>query len=45
MKKSSQALSTKPGAGKNPAATPGKKPGSMKPDNKSVGSKISKLHK
>lgn len=46
MKKSSKkGLYTKPATRPNPAGTPGKGAGSLKPDNKSVGSKISKLHK
>ena len=46
MKKSGKkGLYTKPATRPNPAGTPGKNPSSMKPDNKSVGSKISKLHK
>ena len=47
MKKSSKkGLYTKPATLPNPAGTPGKNAkGTLKPDNKSVGSKIGKLHK
>lgn len=46
MKKSSKkGLYTKPATLPNPAGTPGKKPSSMKPERKSAGSRVSKIHK
>lgn len=45
MKSSKKGLYTKPATKPNPAAGPGKGAGSLKPDKKSAGSKVGKLHK